>query len=216
MRSIRARKQAVAVRIITAFFQMICLGLLGAFALVVSSRDVPLAGDSKSTRNSQPGKIGQSGVSCRGRAVNTMAQKGIVKQLFQNFVNSLRRRPPPKMAGEDTLGNKYFEYIPDEKSEERHRRWFVPLNKSRFDQEVPVQWEAWLRFRRVDPPTPEEVEQSRQIQAQTIEKARKIKERRQLETAKPQGAFPSLPGLQKVPGEGRIRESKTLDPLPKK
>lgn len=62
----------------------------------------------------------------------------------------------------------------------RQKRWFVPLNETRFDQEIPVEWEAWLRYRRSEPPMPEEIEANRIVQQQTIKNAKKLSGQRKL------------------------------------
>jgi len=39
-------------------------------------------------------------------------------------------------------------------------RWFDPATKEDFQQEVPAEWEAWLRHRRNEPPTEDEIKAS--------------------------------------------------------
>ncbi|XP_031640958.1 NADH dehydrogenase [ubiquinone] 1 alpha subcomplex assembly factor 2 [Contarinia nasturtii] len=81
--------------------------------------------------------------------------------LFQNFWKSLKpRQQIGSLMGEDYFGNKYYE-IParPEIGKRRPERWFVPADKSdeSFDNELTAEWESWLRLRRVDPPTDEEL-----------------------------------------------------------
>lgn len=71
----------------------------------------------------------------------------------------------------------FFQSVLGEGSESRHKRWFQPLNEENFDQPVPVEWEAWLRFRRVEPPSPEEIEINRLQQAQTLANAKKLEQK---------------------------------------
>lgn len=60
--------------------------------------------------------------------------------------------------GKDYFGNKYFE-IPANPSigKRKASRWFDPPKKDDFMQEMPAEWEAWLRGRRKEPPSEEEV-----------------------------------------------------------
>ncbi|EUB64567.1 Ribosome-binding protein 1 (Ribosome receptor protein) [Echinococcus granulosus] len=80
-----------------------------------------------------------------------------------------------RLVGTDAMGNRYFEAEPDRDSEVPHRaarpkRFFlVPGQKSIEDSWVqlntelprlPSEWDAWLRYRRADPPTLEEIERN--------------------------------------------------------
>lgn len=79
--------------------------------------------------------------------------------IFKNFINSLKPRQfRGNLKGTDYFGNKYFE-IPANPSTGKRRdsRWFEPPEKDNFEQEMPAEWEAWLRGRRREPPTDEEV-----------------------------------------------------------
>lgn len=92
-------------------------------------------------------------------------QRDIIKIIFQNFFKSLRPRQfRGNYIGEDYFGNKYFE-IPANPSigKRKPSRWFEPTNKEAFDQELTAEWEAWLRGRREDPPTKEELVRNLQI-----------------------------------------------------
>ncbi|CAN8010868.1 unnamed protein product [Ixodes pacificus] len=83
----------------------------------------------------------------------------VVLQIWKNFWASITsKKLPANEMGSDHLGNKYFE-IPAEPSKGKRRpvRWFEPHIKDKLDQEVPVEWDAWLRCRRQDPPTQEEI-----------------------------------------------------------
>ncbi|XP_022657645.1 NADH dehydrogenase [ubiquinone] 1 alpha subcomplex assembly factor 2-like [Varroa jacobsoni] len=148
-----------------------------------------------------------------------MAQRDILKRLVMNFVNSLRRPPRPKLCGEDRFGNKYYEFKPAEGSNLRQKRWFVPLNETRFDQEIPVEWEAWLRYRRSEPPMPEEIEANRIVQQQTIKNAKKLSGQRKLTSdlqKNPFSDFPDISEYEKQPGQGYIRIPEKPDPPEKK
>ncbi|EDW36810.1 GL25860 [Drosophila persimilis] len=97
-----------------------------------------------------------------------MAQKptrDIFGIIFKNFWNSLRPRQfRGNYIGEDYFGNKYFE-IPANPAigKRKSSRWFEPADKDAFDQELTAEWEAWLRGRREEPPTREELVKNLQI-----------------------------------------------------
>ncbi|CAL8096432.1 unnamed protein product [Orchesella dallaii] len=86
-------------------------------------------------------------------------ERSILKMIWTNFRNSLRpRQIKGNLIGKDSFGNKYFE-IPADPSigKRRDARWFEPVIKDKHDQEMPAEWESWLRGRRKQPPTTEEV-----------------------------------------------------------
>ncbi|KAH0812182.1 hypothetical protein GEV33_010619 [Tenebrio molitor] len=79
--------------------------------------------------------------------------------IITNFINSLRpRQIRGDLRGSDYFGNKYYE-IPADPSigKRKPSRWFEPPVKDDFQQEMPAEWEAWLRGRRTQPPSEEEV-----------------------------------------------------------
>ena len=101
---------------------------------------------------------------------------GPLARLFTNFMTHLRKGNhidnKANVIGEDFLGNKYFEIPADpSRGKRRPRRWYTS-NMSKyhdprgsnitegFDNQVPSEWESWLRFRREVPPTDQEVMQS--------------------------------------------------------
>lgn len=91
----------------------------------------------------------------------TPPTRSIVGMIFRNFINSLKpRRWRGELRGVDYNGTKYFE-IPLDSSTNRRRpaRWFEPATggDENFDQQLPAEWESWLRNRRREPPTEEEV-----------------------------------------------------------
>ncbi|XP_046992403.1 NADH dehydrogenase [ubiquinone] 1 alpha subcomplex assembly factor 2 isoform X2 [Schistocerca americana] len=93
-----------------------------------------------------------------------MAKEGrsIIGMIFKNFIQSLKpRQIRGTPVGTDYLGNKYFE-IPANPSVGKRKasRWFEPAVKDNFEQEIPAEWEAWLRGRRTAPPMEEEIMRS--------------------------------------------------------
>ena len=59
-----------------------------------------------------------------------------------------------RVIGEDYLGNLYYERTIEGK---RPRRWVLPIEEDDWDKPVPPEWEAWLRYRRNNPPTFDEI-----------------------------------------------------------
>lgn len=85
-------------------------------------------------------------------------QRGLFQMIFRDFLASITptftRR---KLVGEDFFGTKYYEIPRSSTSRfKKPARYFQPVND--FDQEIPPEWEAWLRHRRKEPPTLEEIE----------------------------------------------------------
>ncbi|XP_076630000.1 uncharacterized protein LOC143346114 [Colletes latitarsis] len=96
----------------------------------------------------------------------TKPERGVIQILWKCFVGSLRlKEPTAKLIGEDFYGTKYYEKpLPSNSVKKRPSRYFEPVDKDTgFDQEIPAEWEAWLRFRRINPPTKEEVEENYRI-----------------------------------------------------
>ncbi|XP_003745833.1 NADH dehydrogenase [ubiquinone] 1 alpha subcomplex assembly factor 2 [Galendromus occidentalis] len=100
-------------------------------------------------------------------------QRSVLQVLYDNFWNSLRRQPPLKPVGEDYLGNKYFEFQAGERSGRRSKRQVQPVSEE-VDYELPFEWEAWLRGRRRDPPTAEEIQERIARQAQAVANAKRL------------------------------------------
>ncbi|GAU94882.1 hypothetical protein RvY_06584 [Ramazzottius varieornatus] len=81
--------------------------------------------------------------------------------------NSLKwTKSKKQFVGDDYLGNRYFEVVVtlgDEPA--RINRTFEAFNKERWE-DVPPEWEAWLRKKRDDPPSHEEIEGNLQLMRQ--------------------------------------------------
>lgn len=81
-------------------------------------------------------------------------ERGLIRQVWKTFVASLMPRTSRRrLVGEDYHGTKYYE---DPEAREQRGRIFIPVTKDNFEQELPAEWEAWLRYRRHSPPTAEE------------------------------------------------------------
>lgn len=86
-------------------------------------------------------------------------ERGLFQIIFKHLINSLKpRRFTGDLIGSDHLGNKYYETPRSSTSEKkRSSRYFEPQSKDNFEQELPAEWEAWLRYRRKEPPSESEV-----------------------------------------------------------
>ena len=86
-------------------------------------------------------------------------QRGLFRIIFRDFIKSLTPNiPKHKLMGQDYMGTKYYEIVSTKKSIHRKtNRYFVPINKNDFEQEIPAEWESWLRNRRKEAPTEIEV-----------------------------------------------------------
>ncbi|XP_050546323.1 NADH dehydrogenase [ubiquinone] 1 alpha subcomplex assembly factor 2 [Daktulosphaira vitifoliae] len=89
-------------------------------------------------------------------------ERRLWKIVFNNFLNSLKSKPIERPIGVDEQGNKYFEIPADPRGGRRlPKRWFVPINE---EIGVPTpEWSQWLRGRRIQPPTIEEIEHNKLI-----------------------------------------------------
>uniref|UniRef100_A0A336MET1 CSON000606 protein n=1 Tax=Culicoides sonorensis TaxID=179676 RepID=A0A336MET1_CULSO len=79
--------------------------------------------------------------------------------VFSNFLKSFRtRKPNVVFRGQDNFGNKYYEILADpDRNRSKKSRWFEPPDKENTGQEISGEWESWLRGRREEPPTEEEL-----------------------------------------------------------
>ncbi|KYO29158.1 mimitin, mitochondrial [Alligator mississippiensis] len=109
------------------------------------------------------------------------------------FVRTLRLRlfgPGQEHVGADSLGNKYYR-VPE------HRTWAgqtIPerrgldaVNLEPFQYEVgtiPAEWEAWLRKKRKDPPTIEEILKNEKYRGEMQLKIKDVSEKDKLLQAK--------------------------------
>lgn len=105
-------------------------------------------------------------------------ERGVLKLLWNSFVSSLKPRfARRKFMGEDYYGTKYYEEEIRYSSRKRPPRYFVPINKEDFEQELPAEWESWLRYRRKEPPTQEEIEASYRLAATKKKNAAALEEK---------------------------------------
>lgn len=82
-----------------------------------------------------------------------------------------------RVIGEDYLGNFYYER---DAGPTRVRRWYLPVEEDDWTKPIPPEWEAWLRYRRNNPPTYDEINtniaiaQLKKIRAKELEEKEKL------------------------------------------
>jgi len=135
-------------------------------------------------------------------------ERNILKMIFTNFINSFRpRQISGNLVGKDKFGNKFYE-IPADRSvgKSKSSRWFVPQDKDDFMKEMPAEWESWLRGRRNEPPTEEEVMKNFAISEMTKKNAAELDAKRPVPPAPPveeggKRAFPKYSDYEVGPGD---------------
>lgn len=133
--------------------------------------------------------------------------RSLIAMIFRNFINSLKpRKIFGDLKGSDYFGNKYFE-IPANPSVGKRRasRWFEPPEKGDFQQELPAEWESWLRHRRKEPPSDEEVMRNYALMLSKKQKAIEVDKKGSLPAPMTKGmeTFPQRPDYEVVPGKPR-------------
>lgn len=132
-----------------------------------------------------------------------MAQRDLLKIIFQNFMKSIRPRQfTGTYMGQDLFGNKYYEKVADPANGRRKSaRYFEPPSKSDFMNEVSPEWEAWLRGRRDDAPTDQELQYNKAFMQMKQQKAQAIDEG-VVRTEEPKQALEAKRGVESFPNYG--------------
>ncbi|CAH0405216.1 unnamed protein product [Chilo suppressalis] len=109
--------------------------------------------------------------------------------VLRNFFNSLKpRQIKGNNMGKDYIGNIYYEIPADpQRGKRKATRWYDPPKGLDFQEPLPSEWESWLRMRRTEPPTAEEIAKNVAIAEQKKINAAKIEEKRLAEG----GALPT-------------------------
>ncbi|NXW17303.1 NDUF2 factor, partial [Circaetus pectoralis] len=93
--------------------------------------------------------------------------------------------PTKELVGTDQFGNKYYR-VP--KHETRAERRFVEaINRQAYQYEMgdfPIEWEAWIRKKRNDPPTIEEILKNENYREEMKQKIKDVSEKDKLLQAK--------------------------------
>lgn len=130
--------------------------------------------------------------------------RNLLLNILKNFVNSLKpRRLWGDLKGVDHFGNKYYEVPINEYSRRsRPERYFEPPVGADFDQEMSAEWESWLRYRRRDPPSDEEIARNLAIMEMKKKNAVIVDAKGGKKTPQTKGmeSFPVRPEYEMVPG----------------
>ena len=146
--------------------------------------------------------------------------RSIWGRALRNFLDSFKpRSAKPELMGEDRLGNKYYEAKATSASyrTKPHRYYLPHSGEEDFMQELPAEWESWLRGRRKVPPTPEELAKNYEIMMLTKENAKRLDAER--EGSKLLDAPTNPKGFESFPQYGSEFEDepgRSLEPKQKK
>jgi len=137
--------------------------------------------------------------------------RDIIKHIFTLFVQSFKpKRMKSEFRGEDYFGNKYYEVPADPQAGKRRpERWFQPVQKENYGQELPGEWESWLRGRRKEPPTEEELLKNLAISDMKKRNALKVEAKADADRgykiehqdAKGMSSFPQYDEFEVMPGK---------------
>lgn len=105
--------------------------------------------------------------------------QGIIARIISNIRSRMNEEQRTGFViGKDYLGNHYFEQPADpSRGIRKPRRWYKTVDPEAWDKSMPPEWEAWLRYRRDDPPTEQEVIRNLSVSESRRTKADQIKER---------------------------------------
>lgn len=146
--------------------------------------------------------------------------RSIWGKAFRNFIDSFKpRSTTAELMGEDRLGNKYYEAkVTTSSHRTKPHRYYAPHSgEEDFMQELPAEWEAWLRGRRKVPPSPEELAKNYEIMMLKKENAKQLEAER--EGSKLLDAPTKPKGFESYPQYGNDFEDepgRSLDPGRKK
>eukprot|EP00088_Acartia_fossae_P003616 TRINITY_DN11533_c0_g1_i2.p1 TRINITY_DN11533_c0_g1~~TRINITY_DN11533_c0_g1_i2.p1 ORF type:complete len:184 (+),score=37.50 TRINITY_DN11533_c0_g1_i2:45-596(+) len=155
--------------------------------------------------------------------------RGMFQYVFKNFWNSLKvgkRQKVGNLVGRDPFGNVYYELpAQPELGKRRPTRWYNAETTGRkdivsrdtwagFDSDLPSEWESWLRYRRDNPPSDDEVLQGLALADMKKRNAAKLEVKRidemraagiEPEAPKPQdhekNFYPKYDEFEVMPGE---------------
>lgn len=106
-------------------------------------------------------------------AGNAPKSRGMFQYVWKHFWNSIKigsgREKVGNIVGRDPYGNMYYELpAQPQLGKRRPTRWYDTAQTGKgdmlhkdawggFDSDLPAEWESWLRFRRTQPPSEDEV-----------------------------------------------------------
>ncbi|CAK9794703.1 hypothetical protein ANTPLA_LOCUS81 [Anthophora plagiata] len=127
----------------------------------------------------------------RTEACMTAKGRGIFQMIWRDFVASMKLgSAKTKLIGEDYYGTKYYE------------------------TSIRKEWEAWLRYRRKEAPTKEEIERNYQLQLIKKQNAKQLQElysssetevRKSVAQLEPHSSFPTYEEYKNVGRDYKIK-----------
>ncbi|XP_065518732.1 NADH dehydrogenase [ubiquinone] 1 alpha subcomplex assembly factor 2 [Lathamus discolor] len=94
--------------------------------------------------------------------------------------------PDKELVGTDQFGNKYYR-VPKHETRPGHiiqeRRFVEPINREPYQYEMgdfPTEWEAWIRKKRKNPPTIEEILKNESYREEMKQKIKDVSEKDKL------------------------------------
>ena len=139
-----------------------------------------------------------------------MSQPGrrVYWNIFQNILKTFKIRKVyarGNYVGCDQYGNKFYENPAEDGMRSKlPRRSFEPAEEMKFDVDnMSAEWDSWLRHKRHDPPTIEELKYNMHIAEQKKENAGKAESSKDERHASiPKATFPEIKGYERKPGIG--------------
>lgn len=128
----------------------------------------------------------------------------IFKEVWRQFIRSLTPKVSRQFVGKDVNGIKYYEDFGGRGTAGKNsRRYYV--SPEDMIPELPAEWESWLRHRRKEPPTPEEIQRNMEIALMKKKNAAALEEKYQ--TDKPQ-IKPPASGYESFPKYDDLSQGK--------
>ncbi|XP_013778282.1 mimitin, mitochondrial-like isoform X2 [Limulus polyphemus] len=147
---------------------------------------------------------------------SSSGSRSILRMIIKNFIESVTpRKRRGDFVGRDNFGNKYYEIPPDPSRGKRYPvRWYETKVSDDWEQEIPTEWEAWLRGRRTSAPGIEEIEINARIMEMKKQKGAEVEDQarkeRELKTQSKENSetrelqkksFPVYEDYEKNPGD---------------
>ena len=112
-------------------------------------------------------------------------QYSLLDALSDAFIKLGLKAPKGKLMGEDRHGNKYFQRDPYEKDRNpKPKRWIERkisddnISEPYLEEfDVPLEWRAWLQFKRHSPPTEAEIQRNIAMMNRTKMRALEVEQR---------------------------------------
>uniref|UniRef100_A0A0L8GSN0 NADH dehydrogenase [ubiquinone] 1 alpha subcomplex subunit 12 n=2 Tax=Octopus bimaculoides TaxID=37653 RepID=A0A0L8GSN0_OCTBM len=128
--------------------------------------------------------------------------------LFKNSLYSVKQQQ--RIIGKDHFGNVYYEKEANPSRNLRGARWVEPADGDQMTPpDMPIEWEAWIRGKRQNPPTEEEIQRNYAKMMRTIQRAKELDQKYASASPKSEEKvlsqtprkFPEYPEYEIIPGK---------------